>query len=127
MTAPATNPNFRHCDRAPYELGHLLLKLQPASFAAERSEAALAEHPRDAVAAVLQHAGNANDTLMHGIEALGHVLFVAAENEDCGLDMRAVRNLGTLLSHLAVEAQFLQELDWKLTQDLERLDRTPAL
>jgi hypothetical protein len=126
MSAPTENPHFRHCERAPYELGHLLMKLQPASFSAERAEAALAEHPRLAVEAAMCHASNANETLMHGIEALGHILYVAAENEDCGLDMRAVRNLGPLLSHIAVEAQFLQELGWSLKRDIERLDAEEA-
>jgi len=102
-TPSSSNSYFKDIDRAPYELGCLLQQL-PADFSSIMpipSEVLLK------VTAAANHAQNAHDTLMSGLEALGKTLFVAASNEQ--LDALTVSDLGCLIQHLAVEAQFLQE------------------
>jgi hypothetical protein len=71
------NPHFQRIERAPYELGHLLQKM-PESFSAVKPETS-----EDCLiaAAAAQHASNANQTVMNGLEALGQILFVASNNE----------------------------------------------
>ena len=86
-TYPESNPYFNRIERAPYELGQLLLQLPDyfSAFAPMEPDVLLK------ASAAADHARNANDTLMHGLEAL------------------AV--LGCLIQHIAVEAQFLQETE----------------
>ena len=103
-TPPSSNPYFKNINRAPYELGCLLQQLpDDFSTAKPKTPEVLLK-----VAAAANHARNANDTLMSGLEALGKTLFVAASHEQ--LDDLTVSDLGCLIQHLAVEAQFLQEI-----------------
>lgn len=104
-TSPASNPHFGHIDRAPYELGHLLQELPDyfSTFTPMTPEVLLK------ATAAAGHAHNANDTLMHGLEALGKMMFVAGANEQHELGVGTLSDLGCLIQHIAVEAQFLQE------------------
>ncbi|MET3130286.1 hypothetical protein AAKU55_000539 [Oxalobacteraceae bacterium GrIS 1.11] len=104
-TGALHNPHLKNIGRSPYELGNLL-RLLPSDFSAH--SAATPEHILIADAA-LYHAGNSNSTLMRGLEGLGHLMYVAGDNKDHEIDSTAIANLGELLQHLAVEAQFMQE------------------
>ncbi len=107
---PSENPHFHHCDRAPYELGYLLRQLPPVFdpfFKLTPETHLIAE-------AAVQHASNANDTLIHGLEALGHFIYVAGDNDDAGVDMARLADLGCLIQHMAAEMQFLQETEGSL-------------
>ena len=117
-----TNPYFAHPERAPYQLGHLL-KGMSSAFTPNHP---LAPDDRLIAEAARDHAINANETLMHGLEALGHVMFVAASNKQCGMDENHLAHLGCLIAHIAVEAQFLQETEWHIRETLAEHDEIAA-
>lgn len=104
-TSPASNPHFGHIDRAPYEFGYLLQRI-PAYFP---DSTPMEPDVLLRASAAADHAYNANYTLMSGLEALGKMMFVASSNER--LDATTVSDLGCLIQHIAVEAQFLQETE----------------
>lgn len=109
--AKFNNPHFRNPERAPYELGHLLMAL-PANFAALP---VVDESQLQVASAAVSHAYNANSTVLHGIEAIGQLMESAGAQSGDGLSAYTVHNLGSLLRHLAVEAQFLCETDENLS------------
>lgn len=122
MNAATKNPHFDRIERAPYEIGHLLKKL-PEGFSAY---APLTPETRLIAEAAQQHANNANDTLMRGLEALGNVLSIAGANQDGEASQSSLMGLGELIAHLSVEAQFLQELDCSIRDALEADDERAA-
>ena len=122
-TAPtSSNPHFNHIDRAPYELGHLLKQL-PANF----SSASAVEPDVLLIAeAAISHASNANNTVMHGIEVLGQMMFLVGTNTDYDMERGTLSDLGYLLQHLAVEAQFLQETEGSLSETVSEHRKRPT-
>lgn len=111
---------FNHIDRAPYELGHLLQRL-PEHFSSFSKQTPTAES-RLIAAAAANHALNANETVMRGLETLGRLVFAAADNDELGeISSHDMRSLGGLITHLAVEAQFLQETHINLEFTLQEL------
>lgn len=104
-SAEQTNPHFNHAERAPYELGYLLKKL-PANFSllstAAPDQILMAE-------AAIDHAGYATDILTNGLEGLGQALFVGGANGQFEISPANLSSIGSLISHLAAEMQFLQE------------------
>jgi hypothetical protein len=104
------NPHFDRINRAPYELGQLLQRLPEdlSPFSPTTPEVF------QIAAAAAEHASNANDTLMEGMEALGDLLFVAGANQENTIDPGNLSRIGSLLQHLAVEGQFLQETALRL-------------
>lgn len=104
------NPHFKYVDRAAYELPHLLRELPPSRLAREP----MSEDQRQIAAAAQSHAENVSRTLLCGIESLGKVLTIASLNEEYDVRARHLVNLGELITHLAVEAQFVQELGWEI-------------
>jgi hypothetical protein len=65
-------------------------------------------------AAIEDHASNASETLLDGLEALGHLMSVAGANGDRELSSHHLMMLGGLVAHIAVEAQYLQETQWEM-------------
>jgi hypothetical protein len=122
MSTANANPHFARIQRAPYEIGHLLKKL-PVNFSAYEP---LTPDDRLIAEAAQQHAGNANDSLMRGLEALGDVVSIAGANEDGEISQGTLMQLGELIVHLSVEAQFMQELDWSIRDVLEADDLRAA-
>lgn len=59
--------------------------------------------------AARQMAENGSSTILHGLESLGTLLFMAVNNRDYELRKMDISNLGGLINHLAVEAQFMSE------------------
>lgn len=104
---PSKNPHFKNIERAPYEIGHLLQALPP-DFAHYKEQPADVHEIADALE---RHTYNAQFAVLSGLEAIGTVLFSAGTNENSGLDPQAVANLGCLVRHLAVELQYLGELE----------------
>lgn len=102
-------------DRAPYQITHLLRRL-PESFSVHQP---FAQADRAVAEVVAQHASNANDTLMHGLAALGHVMMLAGLNKDFEVEGRHVARLGDLITHMAVEAEAMQELGCMLREALD--------
>lgn len=107
MNTATENPHFARVDRAPFEIGRLL-QAMPEVFSAH---APIEPEHQLLGAAVAQHAWNANQTLLSGLEAIGHILQVAANNKEWEVDPQHVSRLGGLITHLAVEAQLMQELE----------------
>ncbi|NHZ88633.1 hypothetical protein F2P45_06290 [Massilia sp. CCM 8733] len=110
MNARVPNPYFKFVERAPYEIGHLLRQMS-AHFSAYEP---VAPDDRLIAEALTQHATNANDTLMSGIEAIGHVLQTAFHNPAWEMSPQQLKGIAGLLVHLSAEAQFMQELDWEI-------------
>lgn len=104
------NPHFEHIDRAPYELGYLLRQLPPNLS----TYSELNEDTRQIIEAAADHASNAKYTVIHGLEAIGNLMFTAGANEDNELERITISNLGLLIAHLAADAQFLEETDANL-------------
>lgn len=120
----AENPHFNDISRAPYELGRLLQKL-PEDFSCHSKQTYSPDMQLIAKAAAL-HARNANETLMNGLHALGQVIVIAANNTDFSeIDSDNLMSLGSLISHLSVEARFLQETQSKLEFTLQELAKKP--
>lgn len=122
MSLANDNPHFARIERAPYEIGQLLRKL-PTDFSAY---APLTPDSRLIAEAAQQHANNANDTLMRGLEALGNVLSIAGANQGGEASQSSLMGLGELITHLSVEAQLMQELDWNIRAVLEADDLRAA-
>ena len=114
----AENPHFGNVERAPYQLGQLLAQLPP-----EFSHSGpITPDSRQIAEAAIQHAENAASTVMDGLEALGHFIFVASTNEENHVDGQATANLGYLIKHLAVELQFLHEIGAEIRANLAARD-----
>ena len=122
MTTITENPHFARIDRAPFEIGRLLQRM-PEVFSAY---APIDPDDRLLGEAVAQHADNANQTLLNGIEALGHILQVAGSNKEWTIDADQISRLGGLIVHLAVEAQFVQEIESNFRHAIDADDKRQA-
>lgn len=100
----AANPYFKSIERAPYELAHLLQDL-PAGI----KDRKLNVDQKHMLNAAIDHAANYNNSILSGIEAIGHLMFSAANNEQWPIEQRVLSDLGAFLSAMAVQAQYLQE------------------
>lgn len=107
------NPYIQHLDRAPYELGCLIAKM-PQFLPRDRALTADELHMSQAVSV---HAGNALDSIEHGLEALGAALFSASECRDFPLRQQHIGAIGTLIKHLAIESQFIRSCLDSATSD----------
>ena len=87
--SPDKNPHFKHIERAPYELGHLL-KNMPSDISAFKSQSADAYLMADAAHL---HAGNGLSTLIDGLEALGSLMVTAGGCRDLTVGNGTVRTL----------------------------------
>lgn len=108
------NPNFRFVDRAPYEI-HRLFRQLPADFS---QFAPVSPEHRLIAEATHRHAANASETIACGLEALGHVLTIAALNQESNVEARHMVRIGELVSHLAVQLQVLNEVEFTITDAL---------
>ncbi|MCY0913224.1 hypothetical protein [Massilia antarctica] len=118
----AANPYFQNIERAPYHFGSLLRQL-PSHFSVDH---VMSSEEREMATAAIKHAFNANYMLMSGIEAIGHLLFSAANNSEFPPSASVLEHLGGLIKHIAVEAQFLQEEQANLQSDLDTDERRSA-
>lgn len=101
----AKNPHFNNSERPAYELPYLIANLGSVSGSTK-----LSTDQVHMVEAAKSHAINANDSIMSGIESIGHLLYIAGGSDD-DTGGQHFRNLGQLIMHLAVEAQHLQQVD----------------
>jgi hypothetical protein len=70
--------------------------------------------------AAQDHAGNANEGIMYGLESIGHLLSSYGAREE--VDARHVGHLGDLVQMLAVQAQYLQDVDQDMRVILDAHD-----
>lgn len=106
-TIPKDNPHLRFTERAPYELGRLLVQISPDASSSKKQT----DETYLIADATSTHASNGIDALMQGLEGIGRLLFSAADNDDCPVDTSTVGYIGTLITHLAVELQHLYEIE----------------
>ncbi|MDB5797235.1 MAG: hypothetical protein JWP36_1137 [Paucimonas sp.] len=109
------NPLNQNPGRAPYELAHLLRRL-PVDFAYLRSPT---QEQKEAAGAALEHIEDATGTLLHGLEAIGALLFSAGTNKDFPVAANQLPDLGSLIQHLAVELQMLHDLEDSVSAGLK--------
>lgn len=100
----SANNYFANEDRASYELGNFLRRLPPYL-----SNVELDTQQRLMLEAAEQHATNLSSTLLHGLEAIGHVMHSSGYADDCPLAPRQLSGLGELVKELAVQLQFLED------------------
>jgi len=91
------NPHFRNVDRAPYELSSLLTDIRKAKSV---------EDIKLMGEAAEQHASNCRDTLLRGLDAIGHIMIRAYGNEEDEIAPGYAMSIGELISHIACELQF---------------------
>lgn len=96
--------SFRFPDRATYELGYLLRALPRHLHGESLTEQQLAD-----VGAAELHAMNSTNTLVRGLQGLGHVIWSACNREEMNIDHGHVGQVGLLVSEIALQLQFLDE------------------
>ena len=109
------NPHFKFSERPAYEFGSLLRKI-PANF---NSSFEPSDDEVQIVDAAIRHAENASNVLLSGLEAIGNVIAGAARSDEYVIESANLADLGSLIQHLAVEAQFLQETQEDLVRTRE--------
>ena len=123
MTASLkSNPHFQYASRAAYELPHLLKNLPHTWHAQE----ALTDNEKQFADAAQSHASNATDLILRGLEALGDLMVDAATSENAVLTASTIAGLGELVTHLAVEVQYLRETEYRMTGLIDAPAPAPA-
>lgn len=101
------NSHFNDIKHAPYKLTHLIRKRPFSLFKLYKSDAKM----RQIAQAAANHARNASDMVLFGLEAIGKPIFIASANSDHKLDRANMGDLGALITHLAAEAQAMRQTD----------------
>jgi hypothetical protein len=107
------NPYLKFTERSSYELGDLLRNLP-----ARGRSRSMTEDDRQMAKAAAQHAANGISTLLYGLEAIGGLMVDVGMEPEYEMESGRVLGLGSLIQHLAVEVQFLQETRSGLLEDL---------
>lgn len=97
------NPHFNNAERAPFELGQLLLELPRFGSQIERGDKDGVQRAEAAV----RHATNAKSTLLYGLESLGKCMFIAGASDSYELKDSEIADLGCLIRHIATELHML--------------------
>jgi hypothetical protein len=102
---------FKHCERAPYEIAHLLRQLPPDTSRLTPQT----EETRAIAYAVHRHACNGLDNALCSIEVLGKLLVkIGCNAQDNTLDAGQTVDVGALFQSLAVQAQMYYELSYDM-------------
>lgn len=101
-----SNPHFRNEERSPYELGTLLRSLPDSLDIATTS---ITDEQHEKMLAADQHAANYTSTLLNGLESMGRALSSAVSNQRIPLGSADVAQVGSLVSVLAMQLQFLDD------------------
>ncbi len=99
-----SNPALKYINRASYELGSLLRSLPEHLHGATLSPEQLQE-----VEAAGIHATNCRSTLLDGLQSLGRILWAAGVNEAFPADVGDCARVGTLVTEIALQLQFLDD------------------
>jgi hypothetical protein len=108
------NSAFNNVGRAPYKLGYLVKNIGEISM-----EAVLTNDQRNKVGAAVTHAQNSTETLLSGLESIGKILALIGPLDE-RVDGDVVTNMGELIAHLAVEVQYVRDVEDKMTGILSR-------
>ena len=108
------NPAFNNVGRAPYELGYLVKNIGEIGM-----DAVLTDRQRNQVAAAVTHAQNSTETLLSGLESIGKMFALIGPLEE-RVDGDVVTNMGELIAHLAVEVQYVRDVEDEMSGILTR-------
>jgi hypothetical protein len=108
------SPAFNNVGRAPYELGYLVKNIGEISMDVE-----LTDDLRNKVSAAFTHAQNSTETLLSGLESLGKMLALIGPLDE-RVDGDVVTNIGELIAHMAVEVQYVRDVEDEMTGILSR-------
>jgi hypothetical protein len=108
------NPAFNNVGRAPYELGYLVKNIGEIG-----TDAVLTDSQRSQVGAAVTHAQNSTETLLSGLESIGKMLALIGPLEE-RVDGDVVTNIGELIAHLAVEVQYVRDVEDEMSGILSR-------
>lgn len=108
------NPAFNSVGRAPYELGYLVKSIGEISM-----DAVLTDDQRNKVSAAVNHAQNSTETLLGGLESIGRMMALIGPLDD-RLDGDVVTNMGELIAHMAVEVQYVRDVEDEMRGILKR-------
>lgn len=102
------NQHFKHPGRAAYELPYLLKGLGDVDGGAP-----LTDDQLEKAHAIENHADDAINSIASGLEAIGAVMSLVGHSDDvlCG---RQMAGLGDLIKHLAVEIEYLHEVEGEM-------------
>lgn len=95
------NPRMKNVDRSAYELPVLLQALGEPNHAVR-----LSEDQRNIVDAIHIHARNAQEVILDGIASIGHLMTTVDDTME--VSRHDLLGLGSLLKHLAHEADYLR-------------------
>jgi hypothetical protein len=114
-----SNPYLEYPERAPYELGTLLRTL-PIDLDADGCKT---EDEALRLAAADRHALNHQSTLLHGLEAMGRLMSNAGVCEYRPVSQLDVSQLGELVSHLALQLQFIEDFRSNIADTLLKIEQ----
>lgn len=96
----------------------------PADFT---GHSPLTPEKRKVIEAIREEVISDNETLMHGTEALGNIMFLAGvNNKGSELSKNSLASMGSLISHIAVQMQFLHALEQSIRLKLGIQDARAA-
>lgn len=101
-----TNPYFMREERSPYEFCRLLRSLPDSLDIATNS---ITDDQRAQLLAADEHAANYTSTLLNGLESMGRMLYSAAHNQRCPLQLQDTQQVGSLITEMAVQLQYLDD------------------
>lgn len=101
----AANPELNNINRPSYEMPRLLQSLGNISMSN-----ALTPKQRELSEAIRVHAHNQKETIASGIDSIGQLIYLAGSSNEV-VDPHHMRNLGLLLSHLAIQLEHLIDTD----------------
>lgn len=107
------NPLFNHVYRPAYELPSLMKVI------GVDGGGPMDDGMRNAVEAAAQHANNAKETLLEGIETIGSLMMQLSQLSDA-IDGRDLVGIGGLVRHIAVEVQYLVDVEDEMAFLLRR-------
>lgn len=102
------NPHFGHIERAPAEICNLLQQI-PQGYIGRAEKKNLSMDEIQLLDAARKHCQNHSQTLLDGLEALGSMLFSAADNKDFPPTEGDLMKLASLIQALSIEARCLQD------------------
>ena len=116
-------PPIKFIERPAYELPNLLKNFNAATSTGDEMTEELRWQAED----IETHAITALDTISSGMEAVGAALFSVGTNENWPLDGRHLAALGSLIKYLAVEQQYLRDVERDIRDSIALHDlKVPA-
>jgi hypothetical protein len=101
------NPHFGQVERAPYEFFRLMREIPEDFFPTHPCS----HHTYQKIQAAGDHAYNMRTELLRGLEALGTVVWSAANNDEQDVMPVVLGDIASLINHMAVTLQYVCEFE----------------